>query len=263
MLTGLANMKASKKWIPWVLIVVGVCVVAAAFWPAADETKTVDNHQQIATTTGNKSPALNVSTTGSNSPVYQAAGNQTINNIVVPTVSTLAHEHGENNSAVSGVVGDTSMGAGNVATTAFKQASNAVTPSARDSVEVKDSPGAVVGVIQNSPGSIQHIEVNQALVKDTRPLKDRIRAYLEKVNPRIIELLDSGQPSVCVMINTANVPLLREFQKEAEFGAYIEADGPRGVTSGYNNTVAGCLNDTQDIGTLVGYRLVFKNKLVQ
>jgi hypothetical protein len=58
-LTGLANMKANKKWIPWVLFIVGFGVLTAAFWPSADETKTVDNHQMNAVAAAPNATAIN------------------------------------------------------------------------------------------------------------------------------------------------------------------------------------------------------------
>lgn len=49
------------------------------------------------------------------------------------------------------------------------------------------------------------------------PLKERIRTYLRTVNPKIIELLDSGQCSVAVMINVVNQQALSELQKDQPF----------------------------------------------
>jgi hypothetical protein len=85
-LTGLANMKANKKWIPWVLVVVGTGVLVAAFWPSADETRAVDNHNAMATTTGLASPAASVSgiASGGTAIVNQAGGNLIINNGISP-----------------------------------------------------------------------------------------------------------------------------------------------------------------------------------
>jgi vacuolar-type H+-ATPase subunit F/Vma7 len=96
---------------------------------------------------------------------------------------------------------------------------------------------------------------------DTRPIKDRIRSYLRTVNPKIIELLDSGQPSVAVMINTVNQPALVELQKDPDFGEYLEVHSTGSVSTGAHNTIGGHLNDLQDVGMLNGYEFVFKDRL--
>jgi hypothetical protein len=129
-------------------------------------------------------------------------------------------------------------------------------------IRVKDSPGAVVQTAIDSPNAVQIGTLNiQAQQRDTRPLKERIRAYLHTVNPKIIQLLDSGRPSVAVMINAVNQTELFELQKEPDFGLYLEVRSTGSVASGAHNTIGGHLNDLQDVGMLNGYEFVFRDKL--
>lgn len=97
--------------------------------------------------------------------------------------------------------------------------------------------------------------------KDNRPLKERIRSYLRKVNPKIVESLDSGQSSIAVMINIVNQQSLLELQQDPDFGAYLEVRNTGSVSAGANNTIGGHLNDLQDVGVLNGYELIFKDRL--
>ena len=131
-------------------------------------------------------------------------------------------------------------------------------------IRVKNSPSAVVLTAIDSTNVVQIGTLNiQAQQKDIRPLKERIRAYLHTVNPEIIQLLDSGRPSVAVMINTVNQTELFELQKEPGFGLYMEVRSTGSVASGDHNTIGGHLNDLQDVGMLNGFELVFKDKLIQ
>jgi hypothetical protein len=130
-------------------------------------------------------------------------------------------------------------------------------------IKVTHSAGAAVLTAVDSPNAVQigTLNISQLQQKDSRPLKDKIRAYLHIVNPKIIELLDSGQPSVAVMINTVNQPSLFELQKEPDFGDYLEVQSMGSVASGAHNTIGGHLNDLQDVGMLNGFEFVFKDKL--
>ena len=103
--------------------------------------------------------------------------------------------------------------------------------------------------------------VQQHDAKEVLPLKDRIRSYLRTVNPKTVELLDSGQHSVAVMINTANQPALFELQKDPDFGAYLEVRSTGSVSAGSHNIIGGHLNDLQDTGMLNGFEFVFKDRL--
>jgi hypothetical protein len=96
---------------------------------------------------------------------------------------------------------------------------------------------------------------------DVRPIKDRIRSYLRTVNPNIIEQLDSGRPSVAVMVNTINQPALFDLQKDPDFTKYLEVQSTGSVSAGSHNTIGGFMNDIHDVGILNGYVFVFKESL--
>lgn len=130
-------------------------------------------------------------------------------------------------------------------------------------IRVNHSPGAVVQTAIDSPNAVQigTLNISQSRQKDTGPLKDRIRAFLRTVNPKIVQLLDSGQPSVAVMINIVNQTALFELQREPDFGAYMEVRSTGSAAAGAHNTAGGHLNDLQDVGMLNGFELIFKDRL--
>lgn len=69
-----------KTMLKWLFGIMFVGAAIATIWPSTEEPKIVDNHNQTASTSGNNSPAMNAATTSSNSPIYQAGGNITVNN---------------------------------------------------------------------------------------------------------------------------------------------------------------------------------------
>ena len=97
--------------------------------------------------------------------------------------------------------------------------------------------------------------------EDLLPLKDRIRSCLNTINPEIVRLLDTGSPSVGVLINTNNQPTFFALQKDQDWGSYLEARDMGILCSGGHNRVPGYLNDLQDFGTSNGFLLIFKDKL--
>jgi hypothetical protein len=117
----------------------------------------------------------------------------------------------------------------------------------------------------NSPAimSARDVYVGGAVVPSQAPsTKDKIRAYLRALNPEIVKQLDAGAASVDVMINTSDQPALRKLQEDPDFGAFlIVRERMDKLTVGGHNKVKGFLNDLNDVGTLIGFTLEFKEKL--
>jgi hypothetical protein len=99
-------------------------------------------------------------------------------------------------------------------------------------------------------------------VKDgAKPLRQQIRDELYNINPVILQRLDAGASSLCVMVNEMKLPDLVRLSKHAAFSDYLSLEPTGNKSFGAHNIIGGHLNDVADAGELTGLRLTFKPAL--
>ena len=94
--------------------------------------------------------------------------------------------------------------------------------------------------------------------KSLPPLRIRINALLDNINPKILQAVEAGSTSVSVMIGEDKIRLLKELQKEGGFEEVLSMKSNGNIAIGIGATISGCISDLDDVSTRHGFILHFK-----
>jgi hypothetical protein len=106
------------------------------------------------------------------------------------------------------------------------------------------------------------IHDNLLPVQSSNDLKKDIRSFLAGLNPKTLEMIDSEQSPIAIMVGPTGQACLRAISKRQDFGKYLKVEETGAIGVGQHSSVAGFLNDTEDNGG-IGLCFYFTKDLVE